>query len=94
MHNVAARSHQAWSERSRDYNSNNTIIICFMVTSFHGQTIPFHRSFYSFSVKLNVKCTFFCLWLKERGVHMRSSLFFYRLMKSSMLFDMTINPLN
>ena len=47
-----------------------------MVTSFHGQTIPFHRSFYSFSVKLNVKFTFFCLWLKERGVHMRSALFF------------------
>lgn len=59
-----------------------------MVTSFHGQIIqgqiiPFHRSFYSFSVKLNVKCTFFCLWLKERGVHICVVPFFYRLMKSS-----------
>ena len=58
-----------------------------MVTLFHGQIIQgliirFHRSFYSFSVKLNVKYTFFCLWLKERGVHMRSALFFL-LMKIS-----------
>ena len=42
----------------------------FQVWSFHFMVSSFH----SFRVKLVVKCALWCLWLKERGTHMSSTL--------------------
>ena len=42
----------------------------FQVWSFHFMV----RSFHSFRVRLVVKCAIWCLWLKERGTHMSSTL--------------------